>query len=245
MPPRVTTVRTDEVRRLTIGLVGAPGAWDAPGVGEYLSADLNILRAEAAVQYRVADPVAFSLKVDGFEPLLRKLAEASLSRSLSRQTIDETLREGRTIAALEAESAITRGIDRYGLGISVLGVSLTDVRPPSEVAADFASAQSARSARERRSNEAKSYATATLTRAKSEASARIEQARGKADQTLTLARGRAARFLSMLAGVETSRALTVRRIYLDTLRELLPKVGRKIVLAPEEPVDLSVIGAGR
>jgi membrane protease subunit HflK len=242
---RLDRVRTDEVRRLTIGLSGTPGVWDEPGAGEYLSGDLNVLRAEATVQYRVSDPLAFTVRSAEVEPLLRRLAESAMSRALARQGIDATFREGRAEAAREAAGAIARGIERYGLGVSVLGVSLTDARPPTEVAADFASAQSARSDRDRRVNEAKAYATNTATAANARARARLEQARAKADRTLALARGRASRFVSLLAGAENSRALTVRRLYLDTIRELLPRVGRKLVLAPDEPVDLSLIGAGR
>src|SRR5439155_535705 len=52
-------VRTDEVRRLEVGLAAAPGPDDEPGAGEFLTGDLNLLRARGVVQYRVADPVAF------------------------------------------------------------------------------------------------------------------------------------------------------------------------------------------
>jgi membrane protease subunit HflK len=240
---RVARVRTDEVRRLTVGLAGTPGAADEPGAGEFLTGDLNLLRAEAAVQYRVADPVAFTLRAGDVEPLLWRLAESSLSRALARQGIDATLREGRAAAAREAENALAQGAARYGLGVSVLGVSLTDARPPSEVAADFAAAQSARSDRDRRRNEANAYATATVTQARARAGARLEQARARADRTLALARARASRFVALLAEAEKSRALTVRRLYLDALRDLLPRVGRKLVLTADEPLDLSILGS--
>jgi membrane protease subunit HflK len=242
---RVTRVRTDEVRRLTVGLAGTPGARDEPGAGEFLTGDLNLLRAEATVQYRVADPVKFTLCAEGVEPLLRRLAEASLSRALARQGVDATLREGRAAAAREAEAALALGAGRYGLGVSVLGFSLTDARPPSEVAADFAAAQSARSDHDRRVNEANTYAASTVTQARALAGARLEQARARADRSLALARSRAGRFVALLAEADKSRALTVRRLYLDTLRELLPRVRRKLVLTPDEPLDLSILGSGR
>ena len=185
---RVIRVRPDEVRRLPIGLAGTPGPHDEPGAGEYLTGDLNLLRAQATVQYRVADPVAFILRAAELEPLLKRLAESSLSRALARQGIDATLREGRAAVAREAEADLDRSVRRYGLGISVLGVSLTDARPPTEVAPDFAAAQSARSEHDRRVNEAKTYAATTVTAADARALARLEQARASADRTVALAR---------------------------------------------------------
>jgi membrane protease subunit HflK len=238
----VTPVRIDEVRRQTVGLAGAPGRDDEPGAGEFLTGDLNLLRAEATVQYRVADPVAFTLHARDVEALVRRSAEAGLNRALSRLGVDACLGEGRAEVVRDVESALVGASDRYGLGVAILGVSLTDVRPPSEVAADFAAAQSARSDHDRRINEARTRAATTLTRARAEAGARAERARAVADRTLALARGRAGRFLALLTEAGKTRGLTVRRLYLDALRDLLPRVRRKLVLTPDEPIDLSILG---
>ncbi len=241
---RTTRVRTDEVRRLAVGLAGTAGPDDEPGAGEYLTGDLNLLRARGVVQYRVADPVAFALRAAEADPLLARLAEASLSRSLSRRGIDDALRSGRAEVARDVEADLSRMVGAYRLGVAVLGVSLTDARPPAEVAPDFAAAQTARSTRDRRVNEAKTYEATLLPAARAEARARTERASARADRAVALARARAGRFLAMLDEVDRSRPLTIRRIYRDALRELLPRVRRKLVLTPDEPVDLSVIGAG-
>lgn len=238
----VTRIRTDEVRRVTIGLVATPGPTDEPGAGEFLTGDLNLVRAQATLQYRVADPIAFALRADGVEPLLARVAEASLSRALAHQEIDATLRDQRAAIAVEAAQMIHDRASHLGLGIDVLGLSLTDARPPSEVAADFAAAQAASSEHDRRINEARSYAATTATKVEAQARARVELARARADRLLALSRSRAARFLALQAEVQNARPLTIRRLYLDALREILPKVRRKVVLTPEEPVDLSVFG---
>jgi membrane protease subunit HflK len=238
---RVVPIRTDEVRRLIVGLATTPGAQDDPGAGEFLTGDLNLLRAEATVQYRVDDPIAFTLRSGDVEPILQRLGEASLSRALARQGVDATLRDGRAEAARQASAALERGARQYGLGIAVLGVSLTDARPPTEVASDFAAAQSARSDRDRRVNEAKTYAAKSATESKAVAEARIVRARGRAERTVTLARSRAGRFLALLAETGKNRSQTVRRLYLEALRELWAHVGRKLVLTPDEPVDLSIV----
>jgi membrane protease subunit HflK len=242
---RVSIVRTDEVRRLTVGRSGIPGPGEDPGSGEFLTGDLNILRAEATVQYRIADPSAFAVRAAEVEPLLQRLAESSLARAMAGQPIDTSLRLGRALVARDAERTLATAVDRQRLGVVILGVSLTDARPPGEVAPDFAAAQAARSDRERRVNEAKSYAAASETRAHAEARARLERARGRAERTITMASGQAARFDSLQAQATKDRALTVRRMFLEALADLLPRVRRKVMLTPDEPLDLSIIDAGR
>jgi membrane protease subunit HflK len=239
---RVARVRTDEVRRLTVGLAGTPGAADAPDAGEYLTGDGNLLRAEATVQYRVSDPAAFVTRAAAVGPLLDRLVEASLSRALARHGIDAALREERSLIAQEVASDLASALRREPLGVSVLAVSLTDARPPQEVAPDFAAAQAARSEHDRRVNESKTYVATGRPAARAAAQAKTEQARAYAERTLALTKSRVGRFESLLAEANRERPLTVRRLYLDTLRELLPKVRRKIVLAPDEAVDLSLYG---
>jgi membrane protease subunit HflK len=235
-------VRTDLVRRIEVGLVTTPGPGEEPGGGEFLTGDLNLIRARAIVQYRVADPIAFVLSTAELEPLLGRLAESSLARALAPHPIDDALRLGRAAIARDVETDLTRGAAAERLGIAILGVSLTDARPPSEVAADFAAAQAAQSERDRRVNEARAFAATTRAAAGAEARVRVDRARAAADRTIVLARSRAERFLALCAAAEGARELTVRRLYVEMLRELLPRVKRKLVLTPDEPIDLSILG---
>ena len=125
-----------------------------PAAGEVMTGDLNLLRFQATVQYRVARPVDYVLRVDQVEPLLATSAEASVSRALAVRGVDAVLRSDRQAIAREVERDLQSSADRYQSGVSILGVSLTDARPPTEVEADFAAAQSAESERDRRINEA-------------------------------------------------------------------------------------------
>ncbi|HEX8202459.1 MAG TPA: hypothetical protein VF590_18425, partial [Isosphaeraceae bacterium] len=145
--------------------------------------------------------------------------------------------------AVGAAAGQRDGADGPGVGPLRAGMGLTDARPPAEVQPDFAAAQAARSVYDRRRTEARTYEATTREAARATAQARIEGAHARADRAVTLARGRADRFLALLAEAGRSRPLTVGRLYRDALRDLLPKVRRKLVLAPEEPVDLSILGA--
>ncbi|RUL87609.1 protease modulator HflK [Tautonia sociabilis] len=240
---RVDRVRTDEVRRLVVGLSGVPGPEDAPGEGEFLSGDLNLIRAEAVVQYRASDPVAFSLAGDRVEPLLAGLGESALASALARRGIDEAMLDGRSAVADEVQRELSESVDRLGLGVAILGVSLTGAQPPEEVRPDFAATQAARSEAEARIREAQGHADRVLGTVSSESAAVLDRAHAAADRSVALARARADRFRSLAAELGDSRSLTVLRLYQEALTSSLPRVGRTIVLEPDEPLDLSLLGA--
>ena len=124
----------------------------------------------------------------------------------------------------------------------ILGVSLTDARPPSEVEADFAAAQSAESERDRRINEALSYQETTTVAARSAAGAKLEAARGAATRRLITARAEADKFVVLAAQAERVARLTMRRLYIESMQALLDRVKSKLIVPPGGDLDLTVLG---
>jgi membrane protease subunit HflK len=239
---QIDQVRADAVRQVTIGLAGPAGADLEPAAGEVMTGDLNLLRFQATVQYRITRPADFVLRATQVEPLLATSAEASVARALAAHGVDAVLRTDRQAIAREVERDLESSAGRYRLGVSILGVSLTDTRPPTEVEADFAAAQSAESERDRRVNEAKGYDETTATAARAAAGAKLEMAHAAAERTVLLAHAEAQRFLVLLAEAERSRSLTMRRLYIETMQSLLDGVKTKLVLPHGGDVDLTVLG---
>jgi modulator of FtsH protease HflK len=241
---RLDRVRSDAVRQLTIGSAGESGSNPdfEPSTGEAMTGDLNLLRIQVTVQYRVARPVDYVLHSDDAEPLLLRSAESSVSRALAVRGVDAVLRSDRQAIALDIDRDLQEISDRYQLGVTILGASLTDARPPSEVEADFAAAQSAESQRDRRINEANSYNETTTALAQSKGRAMLEIAHGSAERRILTVRAQAQRFNVLQAEAEQSRSLTMRRLYIETLQGLLAGVKSKLVLPPGDAIDLTVLG---
>jgi membrane protease subunit HflK len=239
---RLDRVRTDAVRQVTIGQTGFPSADREPSAGEMLTGDLNLLRIEATLQYRVARPVDHALTSDRAEDLIARAAEAGLARSLARRGVDAALRSDRRRIAQEVRDELQSTADSLRLGVLILGVSLTDARPPAEVAADFAEAQAAESRRDDRISVARMYEAVQVATAASRGEASREAARAEAGRSLLTARAEADRFLALLGEVRRSRDLTIRRLYLETVQALLEGVRRKLILPPGDSIDLTVLG---
>jgi membrane protease subunit HflK len=233
-------VRVDEVRRLDLGLVEVAGPEDEPSAGEFLTGDRNFVRLRAVVHYRVSGPAEFRLRTRDPERLLRDLAVSSLSRALSSRGIDGVLGPDRVSLANEAREALEGAARSLDLGVTVQEVNLTDVRPPREVDSAFAEAQAARSEADRRHREALAYEAALKPKAEAAASAVLDRAHALASASKAHAEAGAVRFRRLLDASRSSPSLAARSLYLDTLRDLLGRVGRKVVLAPDEPVDLSL-----
>ena len=147
------------------------------------------------------------------------MTEASLTRALASRGIDAPLRSGRPQVAREVQVQLSRSADAMGLGIAILGVNLSDARPPSEVEPAFAEAQSAQAERDRRIVEAKALAPSMRPAALARAGARTDEANARASRSAEIARAQAGRFLALLAEADRSRPLTVRRLYRDALQE--------------------------
>ncbi len=181
---RLDRVRSDAVRQFTVGEAGPPRVDQDPSEGEALTGDWNLVRIQATIQYRVASPIDFVVKAEQVEGLLIRTTEGSISRALASRSIDSVLRSDRRRIADEVHADVQRAADRLSLGVTILGVSLTDARPPLEVAADFAAAQSAESLRDRRVNEAKTYEAVQLPAATAHAHAVRETAHSVAERTV-------------------------------------------------------------
>jgi membrane protease subunit HflK len=240
---RLDRARAREVRQLTIGLARPDSVDVEPSAGEFLTGDLNLLRAQATVQYRLGDPFDYVVRAQERERLLARSAEASLARALASRGVDAVLRSARQAIAREVRVDLQTRSDRHRLGIVILGVSFTDARPPYEVEADFAAAQSAESERDRRINDARSYAETTETTARAEAQALLENAHALAQRRLLLAQASAERFTLLMAEAQRARKLTIRRLYIESLQAMLDRVKRKIVLPPGDSLDVTVLGS--
>ncbi len=239
---RLDRVRTDEVRRLIVGVTSETAAVADPGADEFLTGDLNLVRVRAVIQYRVASPAELVVSCGDVEVLLERMAEAALSRSLARREIDSVLKSDRQRIAAEVALEMEQAITRLHLGLEILGVSLTEARPPAEVAADFSAAQSAESQRGRRGHEARTKAETTVTAARATAASRLETARAASQRKILGSKAGAQRFLALLTESRRAPDLTARRIYLDTMKNLLGRVRRKIILPSGGDVDLTLLG---
>ena len=195
-----------------------------------VTGDRNAAVVEWIVQYRIDDPEAYLFKVRNPLDTLRDATESVMRQVVGDRTVDEVLTVGRQQMADEAEILLQRLMNEYQLGIRIDKVVPQDVNPPDRVRASFDEVNEAQQERERSINEARAEFNRVIPRAEGEADQMIAAAEGYAMERVNRAEGDASRFTAMLKEYLKAPKVTRRRIYLETMQEIIPKLGRKLII---------------
>ncbi len=194
-----------------------------------LTGDLNLANVQWVVQYRVSNPYNYLFKVRNPDNTLRDLSEAVTRQIVGDRTVNEVLTVGRAEIASEVKVLLQEMTREYSLGIEIAQVVLQDINPPESVKQAFNAVNEAQQERETLINEAKSEYNKVIPRARGEAEETIQKAEGYATKRVNNALGEVARFNALYDEYVRAPEVTKRRIYLETLQEVLPKLGDKII----------------
>ena len=195
-----------------------------------LTGDLNIIQVEWVVQYRISDPVQYLYGMREPTKTLRDLSESVMRRIVGNRIGSDVLTVGRVEIANTARDETQEAMDRYENGIRIIAVQLQDVVPPPRVQPAFNEVNEARQELERMINDATRQANEAIPRADGTAKRTISEAEGYATERVNRAQGEASRFNSVLAEYRSVPEVTRARLYLETLNQVLPKVGSVIVV---------------
>lgn len=241
----VKKVRIQESRRRQFGDVDAT---DAATLAETAmqTSDNNIVHAEFVVQYRVIDAFASLYRVAHLESLLADAAQAAMREVVGRSTADAIIAEQKDLIGIEVGHLLQQILDGYEAGVKIERVAIQDVQPPAGVRDAFDDVLAASQDRSRQINEAQSYANEVLPKARAEAAELLASAEGYRDAKLAEAEGEAQRFQALLVEYRKAPEITRKRLYLETMEEILPKVEIVVIEPGETPVlPLLQLGEGR
>jgi len=195
-----------------------------------LTGDLKVIDVEWVVQYRVDDPDAFLHRVRDRDKTIRDISEAVMRRIVGNSLGSAVLTEKRVEVAQSARDEIQEILASFGMGVRIQTVELQDVTPPESVKAAFNEVNEAEQERERLINEAEKLRNQVIPRAQGEAQQLIEEAEGYRANRVNRALGEAERFTAILAEYQHAPETTRRRLYLEMIDEVLPKLGHVYVV---------------
>lgn len=206
-----------------------------------LTGDLNVIDLEWVVQYRIADPIKYLYRVREPAQTLRDISESVMRRVVGNRLGADVLTVARVDMQSQARDEIQEVMDRYETGIHVITVELQDVVPPPRVQPAFNEVNEARQERERTINEAQKRVNQEIPRAEGAALRVIAEAEGYATERVNLAKGESARFTAMLAQYREAPEVTRTRLYIETMREVLPRAGRVVVVQEDQRGPLPLL----
>jgi modulator of FtsH protease HflK len=195
-----------------------------------LTGDLNVGVVEWIVQYRIKDPKQYLFHLRSVQQTFRDMSEASMRAVVGDHSVDEVLTVGREQIAQQAKDELQRLCDLYDNGIEVQQLLLQDVNPPDPVKPAFNEVNQAIQEKERSINDAWAEYNKAVPRAKGEAEQAVRAAEGYALERVNRAEGDASRFEAVYQEYRKAPAVTRKRLYLETMSELLPKIDKKLII---------------
>lgn len=227
----VVTPKVEKLHRVEVGFrTNLRGRTQiVPQEALMLTGDMNILSVEFIVQYKIKDAKEYLFNVANIEETIRKSAEAAMREVIGKNKIDEALTVGKAGIQQSTQDLLQTIVDQYQGGAQIATVQLLDVNPPQKVAKFFKDVASAKEEREQLINQAHGYRNDIIPKAKGQAAQDINEAKGFAQARIARAEGEANHFLQTLEEYKKGKSVISKRVYIETMEEVLSSVD-KIIL---------------
>jgi membrane protease subunit HflK len=232
------SLRTEDARRRIFA------GSENTNVALMLTGDLNVALVPWIVQYRIKDPYKFLFKVHDVKRLLNDMSEAAMRLVVGDRSINEVISKREEIA-IEAREVLQSEMDNADSGISIVTIEMKKTNVPEPVQPSFNEVNQAIQEKEKMIYQAKEDYNKEIPAAKGEAERTIKVAEGYALDRINRAMGDAARFEALYTEYARAKDVTKRRLYLETLKDLLPKLGDKYIIDSNQKNFLPLLNLGK
>jgi len=210
-----------------------------------LTGDENIIDIQFVVFWRIRPNDAAKFLFNARRPadLVFGVAESSMREVIGRTPIEPALAQLRAQIESDVMKQTQEILDRYDVGIEVTEVNMGKVDRPAAVIESQIDVQRANTDAERMRNEAEAYHNDIVPRARGEAARLIAEAQGTKQATVAEATGQSQRFDAVFAAYQQAKDITLRRMYLDAMQNILAHAHTLVVddklkgLVPFLPLD--------
>lgn len=209
-----------------------------------LTADKNVINVAWIVQYKVADPYAFLFKVADVRQAIRDMSESVTRRIVGNMDFDYVLSNRDLLAAsvkVELQSQLDGLFPKGMTGVSIGTVQFQDINPPDQVKPAFNEVNEADQDMKRLVNEAEENYNRIIPKAAGDAKKIVEEAYGYQAQRINNAQGETQRFLDILKEYKSAPDVTRKRMYLETMKEILPGVQSVYVIDKNQQSPLPLL----
>ncbi len=217
---------------------------DPQAQSQMVTGDLNAALVEWVIQYRIEDPRKYMFEVRNPGETLRDLSESVMREVVGDRTVDEVITIGRQEIEDEALVKMQELTTKYGIGVSIDQVQLKNINPPRPVQESFNEVNQAQQEKESLINAARREYNKVVPLAEGEKDQRIRAADGYRLKRINEAEGDAARFNAVLTEYLKAPEVTRRRIYIETLQEVLPGLESKVIMDDQSQEVLPLLPLG-
>ncbi len=216
------SVRVDDKQRLS-------SESESDSVSLMLTGDLNVALVPWIVHYRINDPYNYLFKIREVEALLSDMSEAAMRLVIGDRSINEVISKRGEVAE-EAKVVLQAELDKSEAGLSIVTIEMEKTNVPDPVQQSFNEVNQAVQEKEKLIYQAREAYNKALPEAMGEAERTIRVAEGYALDRDNRAKGDAARFNSLYKEYVKAKDITKKRMYLEMLKDIMPKLGNKYII---------------
>jgi membrane protease subunit HflK len=209
-----------------------------------LTGDLNVALVPWIVQYRIKDPYNYLFRVGDVKRLLRDMSEAAMRTVVGDRSINEVISKRREIAD-EASKVLQEEMDLAEAGIEIVTIEMKKTNVPGPVQPSFNEVNQAVQEKEKLIYQAKEEYNKAVPTARGEAQRVIKEAEGYALDKVNRAKGDATRFNALYKEYAKAKDITKRRLYLEAMQDLYPKMGQKYIVDSSQQNLLPLLNLGK
>jgi len=199
---RVKKIDVENIRNVDLG--------SATGEDLMLTGDQNLIDIAYTVRWNIRTPELYLFQLAEPDETIKQVAESSMRMVISRVTLTDAMGDKRADIEIQVADGMQRILDGYRSGIQIQGVAIKQADPPDAVNDAFKQVTAAQ-------QDAKSY---------------INQANAYALQITAKAQGESTAFDKVYEQYRLAPEVTRRRMYYETMEQVLGKVDKTIIEAP-------------
>jgi modulator of FtsH protease HflK len=209
-----------------------------------LTGDLNVALVPWIVQYRIKDPYNYLFKVHNVPRLLTDMSEAAMRLVVGDRSINEVISKREEIAN-EAKTVLQKELDSAESGLTIVTIEMKKTNVPGPVQSSFNEVNQAIQEKEKMIYQAREDYNKAIPAARGEADRTIKAAEGYALDRINRAKGDTSRFLAVYKEYSKAKNITKRRLHLEAMRDLFPKLGPKYIIDADQKNMLPFLNLGK
>jgi modulator of FtsH protease HflK len=231
LTPSVTRVNRTEIgyRNAEGPVARGAGTRQVPEEALMLTGDENIVDINFTVFWIIKDARAYLFNIRAPDATVKSAAESAMREVIGETPIAQALAEGRGKIETDTQPLLQGILDSYSAGIEVTQLQLLKVDPPAPVIDAFRDVQRALADREKLRNEAEAYRNDIIPRARGDAVRIKQEAEAYRQEIIARAQGDADRFTSVYRAFKVAQDVTLQRLYLETMEEILKNSNKVII----------------
>ncbi len=194
-----------------------------------LTGDENIVDINLTVVWNIKNANDYLFMTRTPELTVKVAAQSVLREIIGQSNMDDVITGDRNKIENDTKKELQGLLDTFNTGVNIVRVKLQKADPPKQVIDAFNEVQRAKTDAERFKNEAEAYANEILPKAEGEAIKRQQEAEAYKEAVVSKAQGEANRFMAVYEAYKTGKEVTAKRLYFETMEEVLTK-SNKIIM---------------